>query len=318
MGFHEVRLPTEISYGSSSGPGHNTKIIEVDSGQEERQARWGNARVRMNLIESVKDPTQIAALVTFVRARQGSAYGFRCKDWVDYTSAADHVGTPGYSDQAIGTGDGTTATFQLVKLYTSGAVTRTRSIEKPVAGTIRIAFDGVEQSSGWTANTSTGVVTFTTAPSLGVAVTAGFEFDVPVRFDEEVDRWMATRIDAYDMRSIDSLPVTELKDESPVDDEFWYGDANVMGSISANASITVAQGRVVTVTPTTGGLLLSLPDYSSLPAGGPYFFVTNLSGTHTLSLRDHLGNAVITIGTLATVEVVLAVDGSSNKIWYAF
>ncbi len=77
-----------------------------------------------------------------------------------------------------------------------------------MAGTVRIALDGVDQPSGWSVNTTTGVVTFSSAPSAGVAVTAGFEFDVPVRFDTDV---LDVTLDLERLGSITSIPLLELR-----------------------------------------------------------------------------------------------------------
>ena len=111
-------------------------------------------------------------------------------------------------DQQIGTGTGSQQTFQLAKRYTSGAQTWVRTITKPVAGTIRVALGMVEQMSGWTVDTTTGVVTFTTAPAGGVAVRAGFEFDVPVRFDSDT---LDVTLDFERLGSITAIPLLEIR-----------------------------------------------------------------------------------------------------------
>ena len=111
-------------------------------------------------------------------------------------------------DQALGIGDDDTETFQLVKRYESGAQAWVRRIVKPVAGTVRVALAGVEQLSGWSVNMTTGIVTFATAPAAGVLITAGFEFDVPVRFD--TDRLDVTW-DLDRLGSIASIPLLEVR-----------------------------------------------------------------------------------------------------------
>ena len=57
-------------------------------------------------------------------------------------------------------------------------------------------------------NATTGVVTFDAAPGAGVLVTAGFEFDVPVRFD--TDRLDVTW-DLDRLGSIASIPLVEVR-----------------------------------------------------------------------------------------------------------
>jgi uncharacterized protein (TIGR02217 family) len=137
-------------------------------------------------------------LIAFFRARKGKAYGFRFKDWTDYKATA----------QTLGTGDGTTKTFQLIKSYTSGAGSETRTITKPVLGTAVPYLGGNKQTSGWSINTATGVLTFTVAPAQGVAVTADFEFDVPVRFDTDS---MAVSIEQFDLHQWSDIPVIEIR-----------------------------------------------------------------------------------------------------------
>jgi uncharacterized protein (TIGR02217 family) len=108
----------------------------------------------------------------------------------------------------IGTGDGATTTFQLVKRYASGSQTWVRTIAKPVAGTVTVALNGTSQASGWSVSTATGLITFTTAPAVGVAITAGYEFDVPVRFDTDV---LDVTLDLERLGSITSIPLVELR-----------------------------------------------------------------------------------------------------------
>jgi uncharacterized protein (TIGR02217 family) len=98
--------------------------------------------------------------------------------------------------------------FRLVKHYVSGGVTVTRAIAKPVAGTVRVAVAGVEPAAGWTVDVATGVVTFAAAPAVGAAVTAGFAFDVPVRFD--VDR-LEVSAGAFAAGAIPDVPVVEIR-----------------------------------------------------------------------------------------------------------
>lgn len=198
MSFVETRFPTDISYGSGGGPEYATDIIITASGHEQRNINWNAARARYNVAHGVKTQAQLDALVAFFRARKGRAYGFRFKDWTDYTA----------TNQSIGTGNGSATNFQLRKTYNSGSVNEVRDITKPVSGTVAIYLNSVLQASGWSVNTATGVVTFSSAPGSGVAVTADFQFDVPVRFD--TDRLTAT-LDAYGVNSWLDIPLVEVR-----------------------------------------------------------------------------------------------------------
>lgn len=197
-GFHEVQFPPDISYGASGGPGYSTTVVTTVSGHERRNANWAAARGKWNVAHGLKKREQVAALIAFFRARKGRAYGFRFKDWTDYQAFA----------QVLGVGDGANKTFQLVKHYASGGEIDTRLIAKPLTGTVKIYRDGVEAVTGWTVNTATGLVTFTTAPISGVQVTADFEFDVPVRFDSDQ---MDITIETYQLGSWGQIPVLEIR-----------------------------------------------------------------------------------------------------------
>jgi uncharacterized protein (TIGR02217 family) len=207
MAFQEIRFPDNISRGARGGPERRTQIVELASGDEERNASWANSRRRYDAAYGVRRADDLAVVVAFFEARNGRLYGFRWKDWGDYKSCLPS-GTPVPTDQVIGTGDGTANAFQVVKVYASGFQTWARAIAKPVAGTVVVALDGVTQASGWSVETTTGLVTFTTAPASGVTITAGFEFDVPVRFD--TDQLDVTH-DIERLGSITSIPLIEVR-----------------------------------------------------------------------------------------------------------
>ena len=198
MGFVEVQFPSDISYGSSGGPEYATDIVMSQSGYEQRNINWDQARARYNVAHGVKTKTQLDALVAFFRARKGRAIGFRFKDWTDYQA----------SGMAIGTGNNAAIQFQLVKTYSNGGATESRVITKPVSGTVQIYKNGVLQTSGVSVDTTTGLVTFNTAPASGAALTANFEFDVPVRFD--TDR-LSARLEAYGVHSWLDIPLVEVR-----------------------------------------------------------------------------------------------------------
>lgn len=198
MGFVETQFPTDIAYGSSGGPEYATDIVASQSGYEQRNASWSEARARYNVAHGVKTKAQLDALIAFFRARKGRANGFRFKDWTDYQATTE----------IIGTGTGSQTQFQLVKRYVSGAVTEVRTITKPVSGTVSVYKNAVLQSSGVSVDTSTGIVTFAVAPAAGNVITATFQFDVPVRFD--TDRLSAS-IEAYGVHSWLDIPLVEVR-----------------------------------------------------------------------------------------------------------
>ena len=207
MAFHEIRFPDNISRGARSGPERRTQVVELASGDEERNASWANSRRRYDVAYGIRRADDLATVVAFFEARNARLFGFRYKDWADYKSSLPSLAISP-TDQQIGTGNGSLKTFQLVKRYTSGAQSWTRTIAKPVAGTIMIALGLVEQVSGWALDVATGIVTFTTAPGSGVIIRAGFEFDVPVRFDTDM---LDVTLDIERLGSITSIPLLEIR-----------------------------------------------------------------------------------------------------------
>lgn len=207
MAFHEVRFPDNISRGARGGPERRTQIVELASGAEERNASWANSRRRYDVAYGIRRADDLAAVVAFFEARNGRLHGFRFKDWADFKSCLPSQ-TPGPTNQPIGTGSGSATLFQLTKRYTSGAQSWTRAITKPVIGTVTIALNGTPQASGWSVSTTSGLITFTTAPAAGVAITAGFEFDVPVRFDTDA---LDVTLDFERLGSITSIPLVEIR-----------------------------------------------------------------------------------------------------------
>jgi uncharacterized protein (TIGR02217 family) len=204
MTFHEIRFPTSVAFHSTGAPERRTEIVTLGSGFEERNGVWAHSRRRYDVGTGVKTLADIHAVIAFFEARRGRLYGFRFKDFTDFRSAAASV-TP--RDQTIATGDGTTKSFQLMKTYPSGPASWCRVIKKPVAGSVRMAVAGVEQSA-FTVDTATGLVTFATAPPAGSAITAGFEFDVPVRFDSDS---LSINLAHFEAGEIPSIPIVEIR-----------------------------------------------------------------------------------------------------------
>ena len=184
MAFDEVSFPLDIAYGSTGGPTRKTNILTLDSGAEFRNSPWGGSRHKFNVGVGVKTYDQLHTLKTFWEAREGALRGFRYKDWSDYKSCAPQQ-TTSHLDQDIGVGTGALTTFQLKKTYSSGGRSYIRTIYKPIAGTVKVALNGVNQTSGWTVSTTTGVISFSSPPGAAVVVQAGFEFEVPCRFDAD-------------------------------------------------------------------------------------------------------------------------------------
>jgi uncharacterized protein (TIGR02217 family) len=211
MSFHDVRFPTDISLGAEGGPERRTDIVVLGSGHEERNARWSASRRSYNAGYGVKSIDDLYAVIEFFEERRGRLYGFRWKDHTDWTSSRPGAAITAL-DQPLGTGDGATAAFQLTKRYGSIHAPFTRTIAKPVAGSVAVAVGGAPQSSGtdFTVDAATGLVTFLPGhiPSAGAALTAGFAFDVPVRFDTDK---LAVNLSGFRHGAIPSIPIVEIR-----------------------------------------------------------------------------------------------------------
>jgi uncharacterized protein (TIGR02217 family) len=209
--FHEVAFPLDIALGARGGPERRTEIVTAGSGREERNARWAHARRRWNAGYGVKSLGALSDVVAFFEERRGRLYGFRWRDRLDHSSAMLGA-TPSPGDQSLGTGDGSTASFQLKKIYGALHAPYARPIMKPVAGSIRVAVDGDEKAAGvdFDADSATGLIVFRVGrvPPEGAAVTAGFLFDVPVRFDTD---FLEVDLAAFAAGEIPSIPVVEIR-----------------------------------------------------------------------------------------------------------
>ncbi|WP_411819707.1 DUF2460 domain-containing protein [Hyphococcus formosus] len=208
MNFHEVLFPIDIALNSEGGPSRKTEIYALNSGYEERNSPWAGSRRSFNAGYGVKSIRDIENIIAFFEARHGRLYGFRFRDPFDNKSCAI-ADTPSPQDQLIGTGDGDEVGFTLLKTYNSGAHDYQRPITKPVEGTVRIAVDGSELTQGddFTVDPTTGLVTLMAPPASGVSVTAGFVFDVPVRFDSDDLR---INLAAFRAGDIPSIPLIEV------------------------------------------------------------------------------------------------------------
>ncbi len=207
--FHEVRFPVEIGLRSKGGPERRTDIVTLGSGREERNARWAHARRRFDAGYGVRSLASLSSVVAFFEERRGRLYGFRFKDRTDFRSSPS--GVVSASDQLIGTGNGTQTMFQLVKLYGTGFAPYARFITKPVVGSVQVRVANVSMLPGThcDVNHATGMIAFRAGhvPATGQAVTAGYEFDVPVRFD--TDR-LEVDLASFDAGEIPSIPLVEI------------------------------------------------------------------------------------------------------------
>lgn len=209
MAFHEVRFPADLSFGAIGGPERRTEIVTLASGFEERNTPWSHARRRFDAGMGLRSLDDLAEVIAFFEARAGQLHGFRWKDWSDHKSCLPSA-MPKFDDQVIAQGDGRTRAFTLTKAYRSGAAVYHRPIAKPVAGSVRAGIGGNEVFVGthYNVNHVTGTITFNEPPEVGADITAGFEFDLPVRFD--TDR-IAVSVSSFQAGQVPDIPVVEVR-----------------------------------------------------------------------------------------------------------
>jgi len=204
MAFHHTRFPLDIALGARGGPERRTEVTVLAGGGEKRNGRWAHSRRRYNAGYGIKSRADMQAVLAFFEERRGRLHGFLWRDGLDYSSGA---ATPLPTDQVIGQGDGAKTLFQLIKTYGAAFDPYMRTIAKPVAGSVRVAVDGVEAAHGWVVDVTTGLVSFAAPPATGATVSAGFLFDVPVRFD--TDR-LDIELASFDGAEAPNIPLVEI------------------------------------------------------------------------------------------------------------
>ncbi len=209
MAFHEIRFPPALSFGALGGPERRTEIVELANGHEERNTPWAASRRRYDAGTGLRALDDLEVLIAFFEARQGMLHGFRWKDWGDYRSAPASRAITAF-DQLLGAGDGETREFALRKTYASGAQSHLRPILKPVAGSVLAAVgrDALTLGDDYTVDTATGLVTFSRPPDAGAEIRAGFEFDVPVRFDTDL---VQVSVASFSAGEVPRVPVLEVR-----------------------------------------------------------------------------------------------------------
>jgi len=206
MNFHDVSFPLAIAFHSTGGPARRTEIITLGSGHEERNAVWAGSRRRYDVGSGLRTLDDLSLLIAFFEARRGRLHGFRFQDFADCKSCAP-AATPTATDQPLGMGDGDATQFQLKKSYSDFGGAYVRAIAKPVAGSVMIAVDGNVLTDGWRVVDAAGIVTFDAPPADGAALTAGFLFDTPVRFDTDV---LSINLASFAAGEMASIPLTEI------------------------------------------------------------------------------------------------------------
>lgn len=325
MGLHAVLFPDDLSYETRGGPGFNTSVVDLPSGESYRVSRYTQAKRRYNAKYAIKTHVQAIALNEFYIARDGVANTFLFKDWFDYATTPSHtlhnigdVAVTGL-DEEIGVGDGVTTQFQLKKTYNSGFQTKTRTLRFPKAGTVKVRVNGAALTEGthFTVATSTGLVTILTPPPDTHIVTAGCELYVPVKFDKEIDDVLALQADAFDVESYPDVPMSETNNDVATDEEVpMRGGSAVV--LPINTSYDYSMGCIVALLPLVDGVEFYLPPIEDLAPGGPHLSFRNESPTNDVEIWDFPGGTLLmNAGPSHWAQAYVYLDGSTLK-WQLF
>lgn len=214
MAFLDLTFPREIAAGVVGGPQRRVDIVTLSGGEEERNARWVHSRRSFDAAMGVKSADVLEQVVAFFEEVGGPLHSFRFRDWSDFSSSSIRAAAPGAMDQVLGVGDGTQTQFQLSKTYGQVAP-YVRPITKPIAATVKVGVSGVALSSGWSVAPLSGLITFSTPPASGAEITAGFLFDVPVRFDAPqlfVDMAFFSEDEGRGVGTVPEIPLIEVRE----------------------------------------------------------------------------------------------------------
>lgn len=202
-GFHDVLFPLSVGFGARGGPERLTEIVELASGHEERNSPWAHSRRRWDAGPGVRSLDDLALLTAFFEARRGRLHAFRFRDPADHASSVPSAPVSA-GDQLLGLGNGEATRFALVKRYGDGENAYLRPMALPVSGSVLVAVNG--EAAGFTLDGGE-IVLDAPAPD-GADVTAGFRFDVPVRFDTDV---LEIALEAFRAGAVLSVPLVEVR-----------------------------------------------------------------------------------------------------------
>jgi uncharacterized protein (TIGR02217 family) len=201
MTFHNIRFPTRISYGAIGGPRFSTTIQTLNSGHEQRNINWADARREFQFDVSPSRNSEWEEILNFFHARRGRAFGFRLKDFADFQ----------LKDGLVALGDGAKKDFQIKKQYSdlpTGLYSYDRALSKIVQGSATVFLGTAAQFGNWSLNADTGVLSFSQAPADQVEIRVSCEFDVPVRFDSDL---MEAAIPGPDIHHWQQVKLVEIR-----------------------------------------------------------------------------------------------------------
>ena len=208
--FHEVQFPLRLAFGSTGGPIRKTEIVTLGSGHEQRDARWSQSRRRFEVGQAARTVDDLYEILSFFEERKGRLFGFRFRDPFDWKSCPPGD-VPLPTDQPLGTGDGVNLLFPLLKeLRTARRLAAPRRHSRwPPRCAARSMGAELAATADFTVNSEDGEISILAhaVPAPGAVVTAGYEFDIPVRFDSDE---ISINLAAFQAGEIPSLHLLEI------------------------------------------------------------------------------------------------------------
>jgi len=222
--FEDVYLPPSLArIAFTSSPRTSTTITAVASGAEQRNKNWKHPLRRFVAPGAIDCDEKIEDLKDHFLALGGPFILFPLRDPLDFASRrlpkANVAPVVGPTDQFFGEGDGLNPRFPLKKSYERGTRTYVRNITLPIVDSVLVAMNALPPGTAdptlpggpysFSVDRITGVVTFDPPPANGILLTAGYLFDVPVRF--EADDIFDQIVSSYQVREQADLSFVEVR-----------------------------------------------------------------------------------------------------------
>lgn len=208
-----------IGFPCYSSPRFSTNVAAAFNGDEVRNRNWSHPLRRFKLPEAVRYHAQYEALQDHWLVMGGPESSWPFTDPLDFASVPlelpNVVPETSPTDQIIGVGNGSQRVFQLTKTYERQGATYTRPIFLPHVASVMVALDGGDPATApggpytWEVSRPGGEITFDVAPRTGLTVSAGFLFDVAVRFER--DDSFDGIVQSYQVSGFADLDLLELR-----------------------------------------------------------------------------------------------------------
>jgi uncharacterized protein (TIGR02217 family) len=172
MTFYATEIDACPAYGWQGGPSIDVLIKRLVSGREKRKPQ-SFVRLHSYILpyQNISDSDHLQYIKSAYMALGGPTDSFLVKDYEDFRAI----------DEPLGISPAGSTPVQLLRTYTFGSASYSRTITKPVAGAV-ISQNGIPKAG--TLDTLTGLFTPTTAWTAAAVLTWDGQFRVPVRFDQ--------------------------------------------------------------------------------------------------------------------------------------